>query len=128
MEESEIWKGRWKMRIDTFEGQEYEEIKVAPVNENLQQDRIRQEGSDIAGAMKLWVVSWATYKKKKKQPNMRAADDMSHVAATFQGDLKMQRTFSHEEKREHDHQLLWQKQNNVCPPLTLVIELRRVPK
>ena len=33
----------------------------------------------------------------------RTEDDMSYVAAAFQGDLKMQKTFSHGEKRECDH-------------------------
>lgn len=69
--------------------------KSGHINRYLEQNRVQQEGCDITGA-ELPVMSeavWAKYKSSVVR--FRGAHDMSHVAAIFQGDLKMQKTLSH---------------------------------
>lgn len=65
------------------------------INRYLEQNWVQQEGCDITGA-ELPLMSeaiWAKYKSSAER--FRGPHDMSHVTATFQGDLKMQKTFSH---------------------------------
>ena len=102
--------------------------KSGHINKYLRRNR-RKQGNALRYYREgeLRVMSRAIRAKYKEIAGRKFADEMRHVAAIFQGDLKRQKEHFH--TRSRDSLIIsWFGRGSISPVLSLVIELCCEPK